>query len=448
MSIGYHTEDSGIDTQLMKANYEYFNKNDNYYHKYYSEYINKLDKEIISLNGRTGGLVTDSKLAYILSTQYFGLNGGTFGSIQISKQSGSINKLNSELVCKIFAAAIMSENAKESGGLNISAPLSKAEKYVAFANACRVMYGLVETIKFLSTGSNYTNLVNTVKDEDYSNLVSLNNSIGSDVTAAAAEAASETSVSGIMNAEQLKAFAKTKNGFGKLALIGKIAQARINAILNGTDFWEEFAKLTAESGSSGNGSGNSTLTGISTSLSKAINDPDNIQEELLGKTIENIYREESGGNYASVIVDSGGTISLGPYHANSGNAVKLLKELQGTQGLPSNLRDVYSKYANMISQGKTLTDDERSELSAALGDESNKNLITKTMDRYAMKFYNDLFYRPHFAGYYDNGTIKDLRTFPLLADIGNTSPANVFDASRSKAFISNWTPTTKEKELS
>ncbi len=441
---GYHTEESGVDVTLMNANYEYFNANDNYYHDKYREAVKSLDKNF-TLSGRTGASITNKKLAFILSTQYFGTEGNTYGTITIKARQGtSINSLTSDEVAHIFAAAILAENAKSSGGLNINAPLSKAEKFIAFANACRIMYGLAETMKFLTNQSNYDNLVNSVSDDSYSQLTSLTKSVGEDVIDAVTSADG-----GITNASQLKALAAGKKGFGKLLIIGKIAQAKINSILNGTDFWTEINKLFASESSTNNSdnTGSFVLTNASASLKKAIENPDNIQEELLGKTIENIYRNETGGNYAAVIEDTGGTTSVGPYQANSGNAVTLLRQLQSTQGMPTNLKNVFSKYANMISQGKTLSESERNELSKAIGDESNRDIITKSIDSLAMKYYNDQYYRPHFAGYYDDGTIKDLRTFPMLADIGNTSPGNIYSTNKPKSFINHWTPTTKDKDF-
>jgi hypothetical protein len=214
--------------------------------------------------------------------------------------------------------------------------------------------------------------------------------------------------------------------------MGLILQAKMNATLNATDFWTEFEKLTREEQEKK--SGVTQLTGASTSLSNAINHPNNIQEELLGKTIENIYRNESGGNYAAVINDSNNKASIGPYQANDANAVKLLKSLQGAQGLPSDLRNVYSKYIDIIGNGKALTNEQKSELSAALGNSEYKDIITKVIDNEAMRYQHDRQFKPYYAGYYDDGIIKDLRTLPMLADIGNAGEGFIVNKGKSNAY--------------
>ena len=254
---------------------------------------------------------------------------------------------------------------------------------------------------------------------------------------------SSSNSTGITNAEQLAEYAATKGIFGKLSLMGKVMSAKVSSMLNGTTFWEEFEKLT--SGDSVGGS--AILSGYSKTLKQMLEHPSNIKEELLAKTIERAYIGESNTNYAAVNSDSGNTISVGPYQANSKNAVALLNDVASASGLPYALSNIFSTYARKIAAQRTLSASEKAELSNALANEDYKDIITAAIDKNAMNWYYNTFYKSYFGKYYDNGTIKDLRTFPLLADIGTTGPDYIVGASRSNSFIHNWTPTTKDKEF-
>jgi len=446
---GYKTNSSGIDDNILNSNYKYFKDNDTWFtDKYPDDVHGKTSNNIIKYADRTGGTISRVRLGYVLSTQYFGMNGGSYGTIQIipkklgNKYTDTYHSLTQDLVAKIYAAAIVSENRK--GNTFVSAPLSDAEKFLALCNACRVMYGVGNTLEFTRDSSKFSSYITDINDDDYRKLAREASGLSAEITTPVVEQ------TGIMNAEQLAEFAKKKKFFGKLKLLGFIAQAKINATLNGTDFWTEFEELTREETNPSASSG-AILKGSSTTLTNAINSPNNIQEELLGKTIENIYRGESGGNYATVINDTNNKASVGPYQANAGNAVKLLKNLANASGIPFELKSKFTEYANLINNGKALTKDQMNDLSSALGDEQNKDAIRSSIDATAMKFYHDTFYNPHFAGYYDTGLIKDLRTLPLLADIGNTGPNLITSKTKDNAFMYHWPQeanlTTKDEEL-
>lgn len=448
--VGYHTEDSGADTTILDNNYNYFIIHDKYFHNNYKDPILKHKNTPIVRNGRNGKRLSGScRLAYILSTQYFGLNGGVYGSITIAPKTNYYpTSLTKDEIAKIFAAAIISENVNKHNKF-VTAPLSEAEKLIAFCNGCRVICGLANTLTFMTNSDAYHRKINSVSDSDYMGLVNLESSIGNDITTELNNALSETNTSstGIRNAEELAKVAKEKGFLGKIGLLGKIAQAKMNSILNGgTDFWLEFEKLTAEE--SGSGSSSSILTGASTTLTNAIKNPNNIQEELLGKTLENIYRGESGGNYAAVINDTNDKASVGPYQANGKNAVELLKDLQNAQGISSELRKKYSDYANIIAQGKPLTDDQKNELSAALSNSEYAEEIKKAIDKNAMKYQNS-YYSRWYAGYYDDDIIKDLRTLPMLADIANTGPGFIVNKGdgNEKSFMYHWKPVSKSNDF-
>lgn len=451
---GHNPDASGIDKYIMTSNYDYFVSNNKWYTRNYPNEIKILKSVYWTLPGRDGKDVMKSsgvkftRLHYILSTQYFGLNGGTWGTITIAPQYiNSARKIykspitmSKDMLSKIFAAAIIAENSR--GNTNTIAPLSKAEKFLAYCNACRIMYGLENTLKHISgSASNVVNFVNSVSDDSYKSIVTNVTGIGADIV----ETITESTSTGIITAEQLKQLASQKNFFGKLALVGNIAQAKLNAVLKGTDFWTELNDIVNNKDTAGS---TSTLTGASTTLQAILNNPQNIQEELLGKTLENVYRNESGGNYAEVINDTNNKASVGPYQANGSNAVTLLRELSNAQGISSDLRKVYRDHKIKIMQGKPLTDDEKADLSAALANEEYADEIKKVIDTTALKFQNEK-YRNWYAGYYDDNIIKDLRTLPLLADMGNVGPGFIVNKGNdySNSFMYNWTPVSKDKDF-
>lgn len=454
---GYHTEESGLDTTLMKGNSDYYKTHDRYYCSKYANLVKTQSENIYSCDSRNGTFSTDM-LSWILTTQYFGLNGGTYGSFNIGPKMDSTgnyleprgNILTKDCISKIYAAAIISEQAK--GNTFITAPLSAAEKLAAFCNACRVMFGFEKALTQLSNFQWRLAVMSQVKDSDYMDLVKLNITLGNDVTTELNDATSDNitisvedtdvKTGGIQNAEQLRIVAEQKGFLGKLGLIGKIAEAKFNSVINGTDFWTEFEAITTDP----TRKSSQLLSGTSSVIENAIKNPRDIQDELLGKTIENIYKHESGGNYAAVITDSNNLASVGPYQANGPNAATLLKDLQSAQGIPNDLRSKFGKYADMISQNKSLSAEDKNDLSSALADSENSIEIKKTIDKRAMKFQRD-FYKKYYAPLYDSGSIKDLKSLPLLADIGNTGPAFISDKSRTKSFISNWTPVDKEEEF-
>ena len=454
---GYNTDGCGLDIELMINNYNYFMQNDTYFHEKYGSLIKKHNEQFENRANRIGRL-NIKVLSYILSTQYFGLEGGKYGSITIApKWNGSAYQkpmavLNKDLVANIFAAAILSEYVYK-GNTFITAPLSSAEKFAAFCNACRVMFGLANTLELISNFSLYSPLIDFMEDYEYESIVTYEINLGNEITSALNDALTpdeelsitldETESGGIRNAEELKQIAMQKGFLGKIGLLGKIAQAKMNSILNGgTDFWTEFSNLTE----SDKPTTSAIVQGGSSILKSAIKNPKTIQDELLGKTIENIYRGESGGNYASVRNDTNNLASVGPYQANGKNAVQLLKDLQNAQGISSDLRKKFGEYANIINLGKALDQTQIDDLSSALADSEYSTEIKKAIDRNAMEFQRDL-YDKHYSGYYDNDIIKDLRTLPLLADIGNTNPNLISDTSNTKSFMYNWTPVSKEKDF-
>lgn len=437
-TLGYHTGDSGLDDQIMVANYNYFISNDEYYTK---KWLKILGHTTV-LDTRTSRGTERLSFEYILTTQYFGTSGGSYGSISITKQpiysadySGSGNGYNTDFASKIFAAAVMSEHKK--GNMFITSPLSNAEKMAALCNAYRVMYGLDAAINGLYYGG-FLRLITLTDDSSYTEILKENNVIGEEIT---------QEISGITNADQLAEIAKQRKGFGKLKLLGYIMKAKVNSMMNGTDFWVEFEKLTREETSGSTSSSNLVVNGASTTLRNSINSPNNIQEELLGKTIEAIYRGESGGNYASVITDSNDKLSIGPYHANAGNAETLLSDLKTADGLSADLKKTFSTYESKLKNNNKISSDDITTLSNALGNEEYSDIIKAAIDKNAMKYVHNTFYKPHYADYYDTNIIKDLRTLPMLADIGNTGPALITDKTKSNSFMKYWVPVTKDKDF-
>lgn len=479
VKVGYHTDASGIDTKLMNYNYEYFMAagGDTYYRKKHATAVKTLVNQYLTLDGRNNTKVTHRGLAFVLSTQYFGLTGGTYGSVTIKKQTtanGNYKPIKGNMtkskVAEIYAAAIISENAK--GNRNITVPLSPAEKRLAFCNACRVMFGIEETMEFMTSYSNFNSLINGVKDEDYRAILEPNKTITPEVAQEVAVALEETGGSTIIDAEKLRELASGKNFLGKLALVANIAQAKFNTLMKGSDFWVELSDLIGETNSSSNstttttsggtavgtsetgktqigGNGKISLTGTSSALAQYLRNPKNIQEELLAKTIESIYHSESRGKYSVVINDSDSLASVGPYQAHAGNAVDLLKNLAIATGVPNDLRKTFSNYASIISKGNPLTDAQKKELSEALANAEHADSIKKSIDNTAMKYYTTQYYRPYFAKYYDNGTIKDLRTLPMLADIANAGIGYIVGHPTHPEldFIHNWTPVSADRDF-
>lgn len=378
---GLHPGNSGIDTSAMDANYQYYKTKTNDFTITNSD-VQKLVDLSIKRVGRNRNYVTRSGLHWVLNTQYFGLNGGTYGTITVQPMLNSRGNYKSVSMTKnqmaqICAAAIYSQNLQLPKGQTVSTPLSAAEKVAIICNAIRVMYGFTNAVKYFCEGSSkFNSYVNLATNAEITNELnkltgasqsSSQTSVGggitlTDVESAAAEmiansdnpeetaeqiasnieAADTPQQRGIMNREQLLAYSQLSSTglFSKLKLIGYMGQASLNSILNGTSFWEELEALTRdemEGTQSSNSSSSTTddsntetsisiadtvktegISGASPYLSKMLSDPKNIQEEILGQTAKLIYRRESDGKYSMVTTEDDGYVSIGPYQAYSG----------------------------------------------------------------------------------------------------------------------------------
>lgn len=270
-------------------------------------------------------------------------------------------------------------------------------------------------------------------------------------TSSTEESGTSESVSeGIGSAEELRAIADQYKGLSKLVLFGKIIQAQADALINGKTFWESFKDATTDLGNSGSDSstsiGNSSAIQLSRNLSAIQQSPKNIQEELLAKTMESIYYEESRGNYGAVNANDNGLPSIGPYQARGGNAKTLLTNLVNTDGIPNDVKSVYKKYIPIVTQ-RALSQNEANELSKALNNTSAKDKIQKTIDSTGMQLISNEYYRKYLSKYYDNKKIKDFKTLPMLADIGNAGIGFIVGlADKSsrwygKTFVDRWKPT-------
>ena len=466
---GHQTGPSGIDVNTLKGNYNYFIKNDYYYHSKHGSNVQKAKSYYPNRKSRLGSYYAKYPLlAYILTTQYFGLKGGVYGGYTIKphyRTTGEYQKvsINDQMVANIYKAAVASENSR--GNKFVSIPLTELEMYAALGNGIRVMFGLANALQFFANGANYNKYItlsfnNKIKSgsvkADIPTSENTDNLLDSDVNDALDDASTESGSSGITSLDQLREIAAQKGFLGKIALLGKIFTAQKDAIINGTDFWTEFSKATAGEGTSASSDGatitsgstlsNGKLAGAGLTLSKALSSPDNIQEELLGKSIEAIYRGESGGNYAAVITDTNDKASVGPYQANGPNAVALLKELSTTSTISADVRKKFGTYANVINNSGKLNDTQKQDLIKALSDSANSNAIKKAIDKNAFR-YHHWKYRNSFSKWYDNGTIKDLRSLVMLDDMANIGEGYVTSKRYSNSFINHWSPVSKSKDF-
>lgn len=467
----YHTGPSGIDVNILLNNYKYFVAHDHYYHKYYASQLKQLKSIYPNRATRAKNYShqynKSNMLAYILNTQYFGLNGGTYGGYTIKpntriRNSNNIPKLDTGTVKRIYAAAIESE--KKKGNTFVKAPLSQIEMLASLANAIRVIYGLDKALKMFTDTSSYRSIVSysTNASLSGSNVSTGSGDVGDGLVDNATldafdEAAAESGSTGITSLDQLREIAAQKGFLGKIKLLGYIFEAKKNAITEGTDFWTEFSKLTRGETSDSSSSDGATITsgstlpngklaGVGVTLAKALSNPDNIQEELLGKSIEAIYRGESGGNYAAVITDTNDKASVGPYQANNTNAVNLLRDLQNTSTISNDLRKQFGNYATIIANNGKLNDTQKQGLIKALSDSSNSNEIKRAIDKNAFR-YHHWKYRNTFSKWYDNGTIKDLRSLVMLDDMANIGEGYVTSKRYSNSFINHWSPVSKSKDF-
>ena len=462
---GYNTGVNGVDTAILTNNKNYFMENDGYYRRNFATEMQSLYR-YKTIMSRNGSMYTASLLAFLLTTQYFPLVGGTYGTINIQAYDDAnggtppdVSTYNKDRVTEIFAAAVISEKNK---GTTIT-KLSDVEKFIAYANGLRVIYGLKQAIKHI-VKNQYSSVIQQVTDEDYVRLANAATSIDGTSASQIASELATTSSTGITSIEQLEQIANTRSFFGRLKLAGKVLQAKVNSMLSGRPFMVEFEELTRDEVDPGTGNASSNentatnsggtikLNGAGAQLSKMIATPQNIQEELLGKTLENAYYNESSGNYALVTADDGGYPSIGPYQARNEYAAKLLNNLRGVQGIPNDVKEVYRKYATLVQQGP-LSKAQAEELSRAMGNTDYQSGIRKEIDRSAMELYNNRYFRQWYAKKYDNGTFKDFRSLAMIADIGHTGPGYIVGLSNKnskwsgKEFFNRWKPTSKEAEF-
>lgn len=475
---GYKTSPNGIDNNILFKNYTYFYQNDGYYRKHFATQINKLMNKSYKVATRNGGYATINALQAILSTQYFPLTGGTYGSVKVTahpdqKNGGSASYINGDTygpkisswsgtvdgsystdrVKQIFAAAIISENGK--GGTQIST-LSNAEKLIAYLNGMRVIFGLAKTLNYV-----YNHDIMLILNKIVTSEIADAKAAAEGADGSGTSGSSGTALESMSTDELVNMYMSGKNFFGKLKYMGLVIQAKVNSILGSGNYNQELRtllinELQSQLGdtevASGSGGGGSTINGLSGNLSSIMASPKNIQEELLAKTVENIYMHESGGNYASINPDDNGFASIGPYQARQGNAKTLLNNIAAAQGLPSNLRDTFRRYAEITQKQGGLSTSETSELKQALGNSEYSEQIKKATDLSAMQLFSNGYYRDYLAGYYDKNLIKDYRSLPLIADIMNAGPGFIVGLSKGHKykgteFINRWNPTSKEAEL-
>ena len=445
---------SGVDTVAMTNNRNSLRTNLYWHNKYRSE-IDKLDKIKISLRGRDGSMVEHTLLAFVANSQYFPFNGGTYGTEKIEpymvgvpkKYSTPDNLLYSSWLNKYCTAAIISMQDR---GLKITAPLSDAEKFLAICNGLRVRHGLANMLVYFSKHTDPHTLIGKVEDAEVKSEADANGAVDSALATAVANAAPN----GISNAQQLRDLLSNASFFTRMKYLGYISQAQVNAILNGTELWEEFAKLTTSDTSSEESEDGTTTSTVSSSasLQKFKTNASNIREELLAKTMENIYYHESRNDYSAATTDTNGLTSIGPYQANEGNAVTLLNNLASVDGLPSEPKKIFKDLAKVVNQ-RALTNDEISKFKSAMNTSSSKSKLQTVVDSTGMQLIGNEYYKNYLAKYYDDKRIKDFRTLPMLADIGNTGIGYIVGLADKESrwygrtFIDRWKPTSKEAEF-
>lgn len=445
---------SGVDTFAMTNNRNSLTKN-LYWHNKYRNEIDKLDKIRISLRGRDGSMVEHTLLAFVANSQYFPFNGGTYGTEKIEpymvgvpqKYSTPDGFLYSSWLNKYCTAAIISMQDR---GLKITAPLSDAEKFLAICNGLRVRHGLANMLVYFSKHTDPHALIGKVEDAEVKSEADANGAVDSTLATAVANAAP----SGISNAQQLRDLLSNASFFTRMKYVGYIGQAQVNAMLNGTEFWEEFAKLTTSETSSEESEGGTTTSTVnsSASLQKFKTNASNIREELLAKTMENIYYHESRGAYDAVNQNDNGLTSIGPYQARGNNAITLLNNLAAVDGLASEPKAIFKDLASKIGQ-RVLTNDEVTKFKSAMNTSASKSKLQAAADSTGMQLIGNAYYKKYLSKYYDDKRIKDFRTLPMLADIGNAGIGYIVGLAdknsrwHGRTFIDRWKPTSKEAEL-
>ena len=444
---------SGVDTFAMTNNRNSL-KTNLYWHNKYRNEIDKLDKIKISLRGRDGSMVEHTLLAFVANSQYFPFNGGTYGTEKIEPYMVGVPKdyskpdsfLYSAWLNKYCTAAIISMQDR---GLKITAPLSDAEKFLAICNGLRVRHGLANMLVYFSKHTDPHTLIGKVEDAEVKSEADANGAVDSALATAVANAAP----SGISNAQQLREILSNASFFTRMKYVGYIGQAQVNAMLNGTEFWEEFAKLTtSETSSEESEDGTTSTVSSSASLQKFKTNASNIREELLAKTMENIYYHESRGAYDAVNQNDNGLTSIGPYQARGNNAVTLLNNLAAVDGLASEPKAIFKDLTGKIGQ-RVLTNDEVTKFKSAMNTSASKSKLQAAADSTGMQLIGDAYYKKYLSKYYDDKRIKDFRTLPMLADIGNAGIGYIVGLAdknsrwHGRTFIDRWKPTSKEAEL-
>lgn len=272
-----NTDASGIDSLAMDKNYEYFKNKTNNFAKASGNYKNCANYTL-GYVGNDKKVFTRTGLHWLLNTQFFGLTGGTYGNVTIANrtQGPRGNAVSPSTVGKaerlrILAAGAISKMINGTRGPVKVVPLSQAEKVAIMCNGLRVICGSYALATYLSTRSNFTKMLSDISDEEIEtaynsaigkvNTDGIENAVNGDGTiddAAVNEmAATPASTKGLFSQEELATYRKWldskdsgKGFFGKsvstFALLGKIIKAKINSILNGTDFYEELAAITTE----------------------------------------------------------------------------------------------------------------------------------------------------------------------------------------------------------
>ena len=445
---------SGVDTFAMTNNRNSLRTNLYWHNKYRSE-IDKLDKIKISLRGRDGSMVEHTLLAFVVNSQYFPFSGGTYGTEKIEPYMVGVPKdyskpdsfLYSAWLNKYCTAAIISMQDR---GLKITAPLSDAEKFLAICNGLRVRHGLANMLVYFSKHTDPYTLISKVEDVEVKSEADANGAVDSALATAVANAAP----SGISNAQQLREILSNASFFTRMKYIGYIGQAQVNSMLNGTEFWEEFAKLTTSETSSEESEDGTTTSTVnsSASLQKFKTNASNIREELLAKTMENIYYHESRNDYSAAATDTNGLTSIGPYQANDGNAVTLLNNLAAVDGLAAEPKKIFKDLAGIV-RNRALTNEEIDKFKSAMNTSASKSKLQAAADATGMQLIGNEYYKKYLAKYYDDKRIKDFRTLPMLADIGNAGIGYIVGLADKdskwygRTFIDRWKPTSKEAEF-
>src|SRR5699024_1553566 len=102
---------------------------------------------------------------------------------------------------------------------------------------------------------------------------------------------------------------------------------------------------------------------------------------------------------------------------------------------------------------RALTNEEIDKFKSAMNTSASKSKLQSAADATGMQLIGNEYYKNYLAKYYDDKRIKDFRTLPMLADIGNAGIGFIAGLANKKSkwygrtFIDRWKPTSKEAEF-